>query len=73
MLFAGDVLHALGMNPAAVVAVVVTLLVTAYAGAVVVLRLEPLRPGFLRTGLWRFVLIGLLGAHWIYLLLAGRV
>ena len=37
------------------------------------IRLEPLRPSFLRPNFWRFVLLGLLAANWIYLLLAGRV
>jgi len=61
------------MNPAAVIAVVGTLLVTIYAGLVVACRLEPLRPSFLRLNFWRFVLLGFLAANWIYLLLAGRV
>jgi hypothetical protein len=73
MLLGGDVYPALAMNPAAVVAMVGTLLVTIYAGLVVACRLEPLRPTFLRAKFWRFALLGLLVANWIYLLLAGRV
>jgi hypothetical protein len=73
MLLGGDVYSALAMNPAAIIAVVGTLLVTIYAGVVIALRLEPLRPSFLRPKFWRFTLLGLLVANWIYLLLAGRV
>jgi hypothetical protein len=73
MLLGGDVYSALAMNPAAIIAVVGTLLVTIYAGVVVALRLEPLRPSFLRPKLRGFTLLGLLVANWIYLLLAGRV
>jgi hypothetical protein len=73
MLLHGDVNSALAMNPAAIVAVAGTLLLTIYAGVVVACRLEPLRPSFLRPKFWRFALLGLLVANWIYLLLAGRV
>lgn len=73
MLLGGDVYSALAMNPAAIIAVVGTLLVTIYAGVVVALRLEPLRPSFLRPKFRGFTLLGLLVANWIYLLLAGRV
>ena len=73
MLLSGEMVRALGMNPAAIVAVLSTLSVTVYAGLVVIFRLEPLRPAFLRSGTWRFVLIGILGANWVYLLLSGRV
>jgi len=73
LLLGGDVASALGMNPLAIVAIAGTLLATVYAGLVVVFRLEPLRLPFLRAKFWRFALPGLIGANWIYLLLAGRV
>ena len=73
MLFAGDLSSAFVMNPAAIVAVMGTLLLTLYAGLVVVFRFEPFRPPFLCAKFWRFMLLALLGANWVYLLLAGRV
>ena len=72
LLLGGEVASALAMNPLAIIAVAGTLLATVYAGLVVVFRLEPLRPPFLRAKFWRFALPGLIGANWIYLLLAGR-
>ena len=73
MLVHGDMASAMAMNPAAVIAVVSVLLLAAYAAFVLVLRLEPIRPAFLRSKFSRLALFGLLGANWIYLLLAGCV
>ena len=72
-LLGGDFAAAFATNPAAVAAVIATLALTIYAGLVIVFHLEPFRPALLRAKVWRFVLLGLLGANWIYLLLAGRV
>jgi hypothetical protein len=72
MLLGGDLGGALAMNPGAVCAAVFAAALALYASAVVVFRLEPLRPPFLRAKFWRFALPGLIGANWIYLLLAGR-
>lgn len=69
----GDLSGAFALNPAAVAAVIVSLLVLLYAGIVVLFRLDPWRPSILRGKAWRFGLVGVFVANWIYLLFAGRV
>lgn len=69
----GDFLGALAMNPVALGGVLFAAALTLYACGVLVLRLNPLRPAFVRGRAWRFVAVAALGANWVYLLLAGRV
>lgn len=69
----GDIAGALAMNPAALIGVMFFAALAVYAGGILILRLEPLRPAVLRGNAWRFALAALLGANWIYLLVFGRV
>ena len=64
---------ALAMNPAAVLAVILAVLLSVYSVAVLTFRAEPLRLPLIPAKAWRLALVAGLGANWIYLLLAGRV
>ena len=73
LLLRGDLPAAFATNPGAVTAVMAVALLALYASMVLFLRLEPVRPAFLRGRFLRSAVIAALGANWIYLLLAGRV
>ena len=60
------------MNPAAVAGIFLCVLLAAYAGSVLLFRLEPLRPALLNGRGWRIAVPAVLAANWIYLLLAGH-
>lgn len=72
-LLRGDLSGALAMNPLALLAAFVAMLLALYSCCVLFFRLEPLRPRILRDNVGRFILVGLLAGNWIYLLCAGRV
>lgn len=73
LLLCGAWEQALALNPGAVAAVLGLALIALYASAVLVFRLQPLRPALLRAGGLRWFAASLLAANWIYLLVCARV
>lgn len=69
----GDWAAAVAMNPAAVTALCVACALVGYSLAVVLLRLEPLRPAWVTVPRIRWLVVGCLVANWAYLIGAGKL